>query len=351
MPRYGGETPGVILANAQIMGKIYGFAILSFFITTILIIPFIDFLYKVKLQRKHQNTRDPFNKKTPTFDKYNKWKIGTPFGGGVLIIFVVSSLTLWAYALLGVDVNVWELFVLLFSFIGFGALGLYDDLKKIMGDDFPGLRLRYKLILEIILALVIGSVFYFQLGYSFVYLHFMGPVTIGIFFIILAAFVIVSFANAFNITDGLDGMASGLFIICLIAFLTISYSLLDSFLAIFIAITVGSVAAFLYFNIWRARIWLGDVGSLSLGAVLAVTGLLTGKMAALALIGGVFVIEIGSSLIQLLGKKYLKRRLLPVAPIHLYFLKKGWEEPKIVMRAWLLGLVFALFGLYIAFSG
>ncbi len=332
------------------MNKIFGFAILSLFITATLIIPFIDFLYKVKFQRKNQKTRDPFNRKTPTFDKYNKWKVGTPFGGGILIIFVVSSLTLWAYALLGVDVNIWELFVLLFSFVGFGALGFYDDVKKILGDDFPGLRLRYKLLLELILALIIGSIFYYKLGYSFIYLHFLGPVTVGFLFIIIAAFVIVSFVNAFNITDGLDGMASGLFIICLIAFLTISHSLLDSFLAIFIAITVGSVAAFLYFNIFRARIWLGDVGSLSLGAVLAVTGLLTGKMAALAVIGGVFVIEVGSSLIQLLGKRFLGRKILPVAPIHLYFLKKGWEEPKIVMRAWLLGLIFALLGLYIAFS-
>lgn len=333
------------------MEKIFGFALMAFFITAILIVPFIDFLYKVKLQRQHQKTRDPFNKKTPTFDKFNKWKEGTPFGGGILIIFVVTSLTLWAYALLGVDVNIWEVFVLLFAFIGFGILGLYDDIKKITGKDFLGLKLRYKLVLQVILALIIGAVFYFQLGYSFVYLHFMGPVTIGVLFIILAAFIIVAFVNAFNITDGLDGMASGLFIICLLAFLTISQSLLDSFLAIFIAIVVGSVAAFLYFNIYRARIWLGDVGSLSLGAILAVTGLLTGKMAALALIGGVFVIEVASSLIQLLGKKYLHRKLLPVAPIHLYFLKKGWEEPKIVMRAWLMGLVFALLGLYIAFSG
>jgi len=112
---------------------------------------------------------------------------------------------------------------------------------------------------------------------------------------------------------------------------------------------MGSVGAFLYFNIYKARIWLGDVGALSLGAVLAVVGLLTGKPLALAVIGGVFILEIGSSLIQLVGKKFLHRKLLPIAPLHLYFQKKGWEEPKIVMRAWLLGFFFAVVGLYLAF--
>jgi len=112
---------------------------------------------------------------------------------------------------------------------------------------------------------------------------------------------------------------------------------------------MGSVGAFLYFNIYKARLWLGDVGSLSLGAALAVIGLLTGKPIAVAIIGGVFVLEIGSSLIQILSKKFLKRKILPASPLHLYLQKRGWEEPKIVMRAWLLGFLFAVLGLYLAF--
>jgi phospho-N-acetylmuramoyl-pentapeptide-transferase len=132
--------------------------------------------------------------------------------------------------------------------------------------------------------------------------------------------------------------------------MAISLQQLDQTLSIFISILLGSIAAFLYFNIYKARLWLGDVGSLSLGAALAVTGLLTGKTLALVVIGGVFVIEIASSLIQMMGKHFLGRKLLPVAPLHLYFLKKGWEEPKIVMRAWLIGFFFAVLGLYIAFS-
>lgn len=335
------------------MEKIFGLIILSFFITGVLLVPFIDFLYKLRIQRKKQITRDVFNKRAHFFDKFNDWKVGTPFGGGILIIFVATILTFWSYGLFNAEVKFWELFVLIFAFISFGLLGFYDDLRKILGAEerkFFGLRFKHKFIIQWIFALIIGAVFYFKLGYSFFYIRWIGEVYIGLFFIFFSAFVIVSFVNAFNITDGLDGLSSGLLLICLIAFLTISRNMLNSSLAIFTAILIGSVGAFLYFNIYKARIWLGDVGSLSLGAVLAVTGLLTGKIIPLALIGGVFIIEIGSSLIQILGKKFLHRRLLPIAPIHLYFLKKGWEEPKIVMRAWLLGFLFAVLGLFIAFS-
>src|SRR3989344_2152099 len=137
------------------MEKIFGFAILSFAITAILLVPFIDFLYKIKLQRKHQKTRDMFNKRTPVFDKFSSWKVGTPFGGGILIIGVVTVLTLWTYGLFAVEVKFWELFVLLFSFIGFALLGFYDDLKKILNKDengFFGLPFGIKFIIQWILA-------------------------------------------------------------------------------------------------------------------------------------------------------------------------------------------------------
>lgn len=334
------------------MSQLLGLMILSFFITGILLVPFIDFLYKIKLKRQDQKTLDIFNKRTPIFDKFNSWKVGTPFGGGILIVIVVSVLTLWAYGIFGVEINAWEFFVLLFAFIGYGILGLYDDVKKLTGskdNPFWGLRFRYKFIIQWILALIIASVFYFQLGYTFIFIHGVGLASLGFLFIPFAAFVIVSFANAFNIADGLDGLASGLLLICLGAFLAITSQQLDQFLGIFVSVLMGSVAAFLYFNIYKARIWLGDVGSLALGATLAVIGLLTGKIFALVVIGGVFVLEAGSSLIQLLGKKFLGRKLLPVSPLHLYFQKRGWEEPKIVMRAWLVGFFFAILGLYLAY--
>ena len=313
--------------------------------------PFIAFLYRMKFRRHKQKTVDMFDKPTPTFDKYNNWKAGTPFGGGILIIAVVSVLTLWAYGLFEVTVNPWQFFVLMFTFLSFGLLGFYDDLKKLVSGKtiFFGLRFRHKFIIQWILALIIGAVLYFQLGYSYIFIWGFGLASLGFLFIPFAALVIVSFANAFNIADGLDGLASGLLLICLAAFLAITFDQLDQPLGIFIAILMGSVGAFLYFNIYKARIWLGDVGALSLGAVLAVIGLLTGKIIALAFIGGVFVVEIGSSLIQILAKKFFHKKVFIASPFHLLLRRVGWDEPKIVMRAWLLGFLFAILGLYIAF--
>lgn len=333
------------------MALLLGLTLLSFFITFILLIPFIDFLYKIRLRRQKQASLDMFNKPTPVFDRLNNWKVGTPFGGGMLIISIVSILTLWAYGILSVDVKMWEVFTILFTFIGFGLLGLYDDAKKLVNGKktFFGLRFRYKFAIQWVLAFVIALVLYKELGYDFVFIRGFGLASIGFLFVPFAAFIIVAFTNAFNIADGLDGLASGLLLICLVAFLAITANQLDQPLGIFIAILMGSMAAFLYFNIYKARIWLGDVGALSLGAVLAVIGLLTGKIIALAFIGGVFVLEVASSLIQILGKIFLGKKIFPVAPLHLLLLHIGWNEPKIVMRAWLLGFLFAVLGLYIAF--
>ncbi len=332
------------------MVQLLGLMLSAAFITVILLVPFIDFLYKIKLRRHKQVTKDMFDNKTPIFDKFNGWKAGTPFGGGLLIIFVVVIWTFWAYGIFNIKTNPWELFVIFFSFISFGLLGFYDDLKKLVPgkEAFFGLRFRHKIIIQWILALIIAWVFYYQLHYDFIYIHGVGKLVLGMFFVPFAAFVIVAFVNAFNITDGLDGLASGLLLICLWAFLAINATQVDQPLGIFIAVLIGSVAAFLYFNIYKARIWLGDVGSLSLGAALAVIGLLTGKVFALIIIGGFFVLEVGSSLIQLLSKKYLGRKAFPVAPLHLYLLNKGWEEPKIVMRAWLIGFLLAVLGVFIA---
>lgn len=335
------------------MAQLLGLTLLSLFITALLIVPFIDFLYRVKLRRQNQKTVDIFNKPTPFFDKFNGWKVGTPFGGGLLIIIVVSVIFLWSFGVLNIKVNPWELFVILFTFIAFGLLGLWDDVKKLVESDNKhtlfGLRFRYKFLLQWAIAFVPAIILYKHLGYNFIFIRGIGLADVGFLYIPFAAFVIVSFANAFNIADGLDGFAPGLLLIALVSFLAISFSNLDQGLGIFIAILMGSVIAFLYFNIYKARIWLGDVGSMSLGASLAIIGLLTGKTLTMAVIGGVFVLEVGSSLIQIFGKKFLGRKLLPIAPLHLYFQKRGWDEPKIVMRGWLVGVVFAILGLYLAF--
>jgi len=333
------------------MAQLLGLVLLSLLITGILLIPFIDFLYKMKFRRLKQKTVDMFNKPTPNFDKFNNWKAGTPFGGGILIIVVVCILTFWAYGMLDTSIKAWEVIAIMLAFVGFGFLGFYDDLKKLTGGHgaFFGLRFRHKFVIQWIFALAIACILYFQLGYTFIFIRGFGLASLGFLFIPFAAFVIVAFANAFNIADGLDGLTSGLLLICLASFLAITSKQLDQPLGIFIAVLMGSVGAFLYFNIYKARIWLGDVGALSLGAVFAVVGLLTGKIIALAFIGGVFVIEIASSLIQIISKKFFHKKIFPASPLHLLLRRMGWDEPKIVMRAWLLGFLFAILGLYIAF--
>ena len=143
-------------------------------------------------------------------------------------------------------------------------------------------------------------------------------------------------------------VVAGLLMICLIAFGIIAAGNLDIPLSTLIAIWLGSLMAFLYFNVWPARLFLGDAGALSFGAMLGLLGLLTGSAFSLVIIGGVFVIEIVSSAIQMFGWKMFKKPLFPLAPIHHTFLAIGLEEPKIVMRAWLTGIMLAIFGLWLA---
>jgi phospho-N-acetylmuramoyl-pentapeptide-transferase len=164
----------------------------------------------------------------------------------------------------------------------------------------------------------------------------------------LAAFVIVAFSNACNISDGFDGLSSGLLAISLFALLALASADLNLTLASFIGIWIGSLFAFLYFNVYPARIYLGDAGSLSFGATLAVIGLLSGKILALGIIGGVYVLIVGSSALQIFWKRFFGKKLFPLAPLHMYLRFIGWEEPKIVLRLWLVAAIFAIFGLWLA---
>lgn len=335
--------------------------LISFVVHFVGIIPFINFLYQLKFQRANQKTKDAFNKPTPIFDKFHQHKSGTPVGGGILIVFLTTilfAIFLFLFALFNQTLNsnypsvVAEIKIILFSFMSFAFLGIYDDLNKIFfwqKAQFFGLRLRHKLILEIILATVVASWLYFDLGIHIINIPFLGVFNLSYFYIVFAAFVIVAFANAVNITDGLDGLASGILMISLTCFWVIANSIIDVPTAVFIAVWLGGLIAFTYFNIYPARIFLGDAGALSFGATFAVIGLILGKSFALPIIGGIFFLEIISSLLQLMSKRYRKKKLFPAAPLHLWLQYYGWPEPKIVMRFWVLAIVFALFGLMIAF--
>lgn len=343
------------------MGFTLGILVVSFIIHAVLLVPFINLLYKLKLQRQKQKTKDAFDDPTPIFDSYNHKKAGIPIGGGFLVIVVTTILFLFSFPLLyyfwipitSIYRNqVVEMKVLLFTFIGFGLMGLYDDLKKIFfgkSEQFFGLRLRHKLILEVILSLIVAYWLNTELKIEIINAPFIGVIHLGFWYVFFAAFVIVSFANAFNITDGLDGLASGILLIALLAFWVISRSILDTTLTLFIAIWLGGIVAFLYFNVYPARIFLGDVGSLCFGATFAIIGLLLGKTFSLVIIGGLFVAEIFSSLTQLLSKKFFKKKLIPVAPLHLFLQMRGWHESTIVFRAWLASIMLAVLGLMMAF--
>jgi phospho-N-acetylmuramoyl-pentapeptide-transferase len=341
------------------MGILLGVLLFSWLLSSILYIPFIRMLYTLKLRRLRQVTRDAFNKRTPIFDRFHQGKVGTPVGGGILIIAITTLLfpvTLILMNYFWVPVTavypmVAEVKILLFTFLSFGLLGYLDDAKKTfaMQKGVFGLRLRHKLILEVILALIISSWLYWDLKINIFYVPVLGTMQLGWWFIPFSAFVIISFANAFNITDGLDGLASGVLMIALGAFWIVSASILDTPLSMFIAIWLGSLLAFLYYNIYPARIFLGDTGALSFGATLAVVGLILGKAPALFIIGFVYVVEVTSSLVQLISKRLFGRKLLPAAPFHLFLQYVGWPEPKIVMRFWVISIVLSLFGLWLAF--
>ncbi|KKQ91744.1 MAG: Phospho-N-acetylmuramoyl-pentapeptide-transferase [Microgenomates group bacterium GW2011_GWC1_39_7b] len=338
-----------------------GLIIFSFLISFVLIVPYIGLLYKLKLTRRREA---PKSGKVPLFDKLHDTKTGTPVGGGVFIIFLVTLFFAILFPLssrLGVYIKTsyplrGELFIIFFTFLSFGLLGLLDDILKIFARPTKGvlglwfgLRRWQKFILQWILGLTVGFFIYQDLGIHIVNIPLLHVVyDLGVWYIPFAAFMLVAFSNAFNVTDGLDGLASGLLIICLAAFGVIIAGHLDTPLSLFVALWLGSLFAFLYFNIWPARIFLGDSGALSFGASLAVIGLLSGSIIALLVMGGIFVIELTSSAIQIVGWKVLKKPIFPLAPIHHTFLAVGWEEPKIVMRAWLLGILLAIFGLWLA---
>lgn len=351
----------MILPNVLPLGL--GLLLFSFFITSILIVPFIDLLYRLRLVRQKEA---PKKGKVPLFDKLHDIKAGTPVGGGILLVVLVSILFAIIFPIVsyfGVYIQTaynlkTELFVIFFTFISFGLLGLSDDVIKIFGKGKTGLKplgLAYgltrlqKFSIQWILALIISYVIYKYLGVNIIHIPLLNKlINLGFLYVPISALVIVTFTNAFNITDGLDGLSSGLLAICLIAFGIIAAGNLDTPLSIFIALWVGTLIAFLYFNVWPARVFLGDTGALSFGATLAVIGLLSGNIIALFVIGGIFFVEIASSAIQIFGWKALKRPIFPVAPIHHTFLAIGWEEPKIVMRAWIAGVLLAIFGLWLA---
>lgn len=332
------------------MTNLLGLVLLSFTVTGILIVPFIDFLFNLKRRFEKVNLVK-VKGETPIHDMLMKGDENTPSGGGILLIFIIFVFSI-LFAIFYKRVDMTILIILLATLLSFGLLGFIDDVKLLVTKrkgKFLGLGRRYLLLAQAVLATAIAGMLYIFEGLNNIYIAGLGNFQIHFWYVPLAAFLIVAFANAYNISDGLDGLSVGLLTICLVAFLALASVSLNLTLAAFIGIWIGTLFAFLYFNVWPARIFLGDAGAFAFGATLAVVGLLTGKILALAIIGGMFVIIVVSSLLQILSKKIFKKKILPVSPLHMYFKYIGWPEPKVVTRFWLAQCLFAIFGLWIAF--
>ncbi|MFZ3069273.1 MAG: hypothetical protein WA052_03040 [Microgenomates group bacterium] len=339
------------------MDLLLGILIFSFIVHAFAIVPFVNFLYHLKFfKNKTAISKD----KTDEASVHIRSKSRTPEGGGLLIIVITGLIFAFALPLLrrlGFEItHVYpindEINVIFFTFISFGLLGLYDDIIKFFELDreqgYTGLKTRYKFLIQVTLGLIIGAMMYLNLGIDIIHIPFFGVIHFGLWFIPLAAFLVVTFANSVNITDGMDGLASGLLMISLFGFLLLSTSILDTPLSIFIALWLGGLIAFLYFNVFPARLFLGDVGALAFGAAFATVGLLTGKVIALLIIGLPFLVDGLSSVLQIFWVKVFHRRIFPIAPLHYLLLKIGWSEPKIVQRAWLVGIMLVIFGIWLA---
>lgn len=334
------------------METLLGLVFVSFLITALALVPFIDLLYYLKRHFGKDVVNEIVvkpNSETPIHDQLMKADFGTPHGGGVVIIPVLVMIS--AAALFYMDGYLdKEFFLLSFVLFGFGALGFIDDVRHITqrtAGKFKGIRTRIILPIQLTLALGVACAMYFGFGYSNIYLPIFGNIVLGLWYIPLAMLAIVSFANGVNISDGLDGLSTGLLTICLVAFLALASTVLDLTMGVFIGVWLGALIAYLYFNVYPARVYLGDAGAFGFGATLAVIGLLTGKILALWVIGGIYMIILLSSFIQIMSKRMFKRKIFPVAPIHMYFKHIGWPEPKIVMRFWLAGAMCAILGLWL----
>lgn len=322
--------------------------LIAFFATPLL----THFLFRQKLGKQIRDSAS-----APIFSALHQKKSGTPTMGGILIWGTVLALAIFFYIC---NIFFPESFIGNLNFLTreqtllpLGAMiiaaiiGLIDDylnIKKI-GPKGGGLSVLIKLGLYAIIATGGALWFYFKLDWDVFHVPFVGNFEIGLWYIPVFIIVIVSTAFSVNEIDGLDGLAGGTVATTLAALGAIAFAQGKFELATFIAIIVGALIAFLWFNINPARFFMGDTGSMSLGIIIGIIAMLTNTALLLPVIGFLFVIESLSVIIQLLSKKFRGKKVFLCAPIHHHFQAKGWTEPKIVMRFWLISSVTAVTGI------
>lgn len=332
--------------------KIGFFASFSFFLALILT-PFLThFLYKYKLTKKIRALKD-----TPFYTKFHKKKEGTPTMGGVLIWGISGFLILFfglIYKIFPNDVTKYfnflsrsQTYLPIGALIASAIVGLFDDFLDIkkLGKNGLGLRFRYKILIYSFIGFLGGLWFYSKLGWDSIHIPFNGDVYVGFFYVLFFMIVVIATAFSVNEADGLDGLAGGMLLPILGVYLGITYIQGRYDIATLIAVIIGSLLAFLWFNIPPARFFMGDTGSMGLGTFLAVIAMLTDTALILPIIAFPLVLEAFSVILQFTFKKILKKKMFYSTPIHHHFEVLGWPEYKIVMRFWVISFVFATIGL------
>ncbi len=319
------------------------------FVLAMLLTPVYTHLaYKYKFWKRQRETSTT-GEKLLVFTKLhkNKFTRNIPTMAGIIAVVAITVVTL------AFNMDRAQTWLPLAALLGGGAVGLLDDIINIRGNGkgVAGLRSSFKFMAITALGLGLGWYFAVKLGYNAVHLPFLGDIAVGWFMIPLFAFAVVATGNAVNISDGLDGLAGGLLAAAYGAFGMISILQGHFLLAGFCFTVLGALLAYLWFNIYPARFFMGDVGSFALGTTLGVVAMLTNSFFLLPVIGIVFVVEAGSSLLQITSKRIFKRKIFLSAPIHHHLEAVGWPETKVTMRFWVIGAVAAATGVLLALAG
>lgn len=321
------------------------------------------FLYKYKIGIKiKENSVD--GRKAPIYHGLHKDKSGTPSMGGALIWVTVLFLAVFAHfftpffdakIITRLDfLSRSQTWLPLFALVSAAVLGAFDDIFSAKGwgsNKGGGIRFLFRFGWLFLIAILGALWFYFKLDFHAIHIQGVGDLAIGWWYIPFFVFIVLATAFSSNEADGLDGLNGGILLIAFAAFGAIAFTQSKIDLAAFCAVICGSLLAFLWFNIYPARFFMGDTGSISLGATLAVVAMLTNSVLVLPIICLVYVIESLSVIVQLTSKKLFGRKIFLSTPIHHHFEAKGWPETKITMRAWILTGVTAGIGLVIGILG
>ena len=340
-----------LLENVRHLFLIFGSQISAFFLTILVTPSFIKLLYRFKCYKQIREIASTGEIAT-IFQSLHGKKKGVPTMGGILvwgvtfIIVLLSGVSSWIGLTDNSLINRNETWLPLLTLLATALLGAVDDYFNITGKGkSKGINIKPKFLWLTLFAAIGAWWFHYKLGYNQIHIPGMGDITLDFWYIPLFILVITATANAVNITDGLDGLAGGLLIIAFSAFAILAFAKGLFILAALCMVIVGALLGFVWFNIFPAHFIMGDTGAISLGATLGVIAMMTDSVAVLPIIGFVFVIETLSVIIQITSKKLFHRKVFLIAPLHHHFEKKGWSEPNIVMRFWIMGAFFAGFGL------